>query len=1143
MDLILRSVVILTGLPLVGLAQTTSTEILGHVSDPSGAMIPNAQVKLLRVATGTVRDTMTSLAGSYSFPLIEIGEYTVTVQAPGFRTQEKKGIVVQLQQKARVDFELAVGETSERVEVVATGVELKTDDAAVGQVIDNKRVVELPLNGRNIATLAVLTPGVQFGKRQGFDGTGGNPIPGRMVAVSANGQREINQQVTIDGITANGSQVNVMVFTPSVDAIEEFKVQTSSYSAEYGQQSGAQVQISLKSGTNQLRGTVYEFLRNDMLAAEDYFLNFQLPAGTARRPKNTLRRNQFGAFVGGPVVLPRVYDGRNRTFWSFNYEGLRETLEVTREAFWFPDAFRKGDFSALLTPTIRNGQPIRAPIIIHDPVTGEPFRDSTGRITNIIPGNRIYKPAQDFINNFQPLPMFQPEDILEPNAKGPVANITKSNQVFFRIDHQFSAKDRVFVRYIKDSMRYTSLDLNPNFPRFDDATPGNWAVQHIHLFSPRVLNEFRYGWNGADAAAASPRTDTDFDLDSLGIGKFRVATDGNRPLRGRETGIPDTIIAGDRDKSTPSLGINRTHQVADNLSIVRGSHNIKTGFEIRRLFLELGSSNNPRGAIGCCLGGYNLAGWLMGYVNSSMTAEGLGYSVAHQFRSSAYVQDEWKIGRRLTANLGFRWDYFTVPLEERGGWRSLRLDVLTRASDGRMLPTLQPKPGTPDYPLHDGDNRYFMPRLGIAWRVTDKWVVRSGFGWFVNAHMLNNYNILSRNPPGGGTYSYNAITDTAQVISYSYAGRNYNIQTRRIRPGTDILTFANLFPSAGTDPARTNLILIPPDNRYTNHVQWSFDIQRALPWQAFLTVAYVGSKTSHLDNTVENFNNPDPSPDTDVNRRRPWQAFVGEGEGNTPRGLGTIRYLDSYANASYQGLQVTAEKRYSHGVVLGAAYTYSKALGEGYGRNDGGVYQNPRDRRSDRARFPFDVTHNAVIHYVWSMPFFKGLKGVPRAVLADWQTNGILTFRTGFPFSLAGGTLNTGSASRPDRVGDGRLEDPIRERWYDPTAFRRTDCNIPGRGDLCHYGNAGAYILNSPGASEFDLSFYKNWAIPPLGEASRLQFRAEFFNIFNTPQFGQPQGISFASLDSVVPDGPRNAEVRSLRLPMRVIQFGLKLYF
>jgi hypothetical protein len=547
----------------------------------------------------------------------------------------------------------------------------------------------------------------------------------------------------------------------------------------------------------------------------------------------------------------------------------------------------------------------------------------------------------------------------------------------------------------------------------------------------------------------------------------------------------------------------------------------------------------------CCPGGYNLAGWLMGYLNGSTSPEGKPYRTPQNWRTSAYFLDDWKASRKLTLNLGIRWDYFTIPTDPDGVLRSLRLDVLTRASDGRDLPTLVPAPDTPGYKLAQNDNRYFMPRIGFAYRATDKWVLRGGFGWFVNAQQLDNYQILGRQPPYGAALNYNQVTDVAQVIPYSYAGRSYNIQTRRIRAGTPVISLDNTFPAgSGTSPARTNLIALAPDNRNTNVWQWSFDIQRALPFSTFLTVGYIGSKSSHLDNNVSNFNAPDPSPDTNINARRPYQAYVDEGSGNAPRGLGDIRYLDSYANGSYHGLQTSVEKRYSRGLVAGLSYVYSKALGEGYERNGGFTYQNPRDRRADRMRYPFDVTHNAVIHYVYEMPFLNAFRGVAGVFLAGWQTNGILTFRTGFPFNVTGGNLNTGGPTRPDRVADGRLFDQAtRALWYDPTAFRRTDCNIPGRLDLCHYGNSAQAPLTSPGQRVLDLSIYKNWRINALGEAGRLQFRVESFNTLNTPQFGQPTNIGFASLDSVIPDAPRQAEIRSLRLPMRILQFGLKLYF
>ena len=367
------------------LSQTTSTEVLGTVSDTSNAVVPGAKITLLRVQTGEQRTAVTDGNGNYSFPLIEIGDYTVSVAREGFKSQVKTGIHVEYQQKARVNVELEVGSTTDRVEVIATGVELKTDDASLGATIDQTRVVELPTLNRNFASLVVLTPGVQFGTRMGLSplSTAGSFFPGA-TQISANGQRDANQRVTLDGVIASEPLVNTVYFNPSIDAIEEVKVQTGSYSAEYGMNNGANIQVALKSGTNQLHGAFFEFLRNDAADATDYFLNFQVPAGSALQSKNRLRRNQFGAWLAGPVILP-FYRGKDKTFWSFNYEGTRETQESVAQGFWFPSAFRNGDFSALLKPLIRNGAPVRAPTIIYDPVTGEPFRDAQGNISNIIP--------------------------------------------------------------------------------------------------------------------------------------------------------------------------------------------------------------------------------------------------------------------------------------------------------------------------------------------------------------------------------------------------------------------------------------------------------------------------------------------------------------------------------------------------------------------------------------------------------------------------------------------------------------------------------------------------------------------------------------------------------------------------------------
>lgn len=1129
-------------------SQTTSTEVLGTVTDASGAVVPQADVSLLRVATGEKRQAKTDSSGNYSFPLIEIGAYTVTVAAAGFKTQTQTGINVAYQQKARVNVVLEIGATSERIEVVSQGVELKTDDAAVSTTIERRRVQELPLLGRNFASLAILTPGVQYGTRmgQGINTNTGFPFPGSATTLSANGQRDANQSITMDGVVATEPLVNQVLFSPSIDAIEEVKIQTGTVSAEYGQNNGAVVQIALKSGANAFHGTFFDFMRNNVLDARDYFLNFELPPGVPLRKKNALRRHQFGAWLSGPVVLPR-YRGKDRTFWSFNFEGVRQTVESVSQAFWYPEEFRRGDFSELLRPVIRNGVPIRAPIIIHDPLTGEPFRNANGQISNIIPASRINRNAQNFINTYLPLPQFRPEDILDVNVIASVPSFLNQNQYFGRIDHNFRASDRVFVRYAGQRTTFDNRTLNPNFGVSYGLRPNNIASQYLHLFRPTMMNEFRFGYNRVDHDQSNPRTNTNFDVDSLGIGQFRVAVDNNRKFRPLEAAIPPTgILQGD---SGARIDFNDTYQLSDNFSIIRDKHSLKMGMEYRRLTIERAAANVPFGNLSCCPGGYSLAGWLLGFPNGSSTAEGLLLQKPRQHRWGAYILDEWKVSRRLTVNAGLRWDYFGLATDLNRTWRSLRLDILTQATNGQMLPTVVPEPGK-NFRFYEPQERFFMPRLGIAFRATDKWVIRTGAGWYANAQQLNNFSILNLQPPLSGTFGFAQVTDVAQVIPFPYAGQSYNLQTRRFRPGSTILTLDNPFPGQGTAAARTNVLAMIPDNKASNYIQWSFDIQRQLPFSTILTVGYVGSKTSHLDNTVPNFNSPDPSPDTDFNRRRPYQAYVSAGEGTGPRLLNNIRYLDSYANATYHALQVQVQKRYSHGVTLGLAYTYSKSLGEGYGRNDpaGDVqstYQNPRDRRMDRTRYGFDITHNAIMNFVYDLPFFKGATGVTKAVLGGWQASGIVTLRTGFPFAVSGGNLNTNlSSTRPDRVGDGRLGSAAtRKLWYDPTAFRRTDCNIPNRADLCHYGNAGNGILVSPGTRSADLSIGKNWAIPQLGEQGRLQFRGEAFNAFNTPQFGVPNGLSYAGLDSIVPDGPRVGEIRSLRNSMRIFQVALKLYF
>jgi hypothetical protein len=446
------------------------------------------------------------------------------------------------------------------------------------------------------------------------------------------------------------------------------------------------------------------------------------------------------------------------------------------------------------------------------------------------------------------------------------------------------------------------------------------------------------------------------------------------------------------------------------------------------------------------------------------------------------------------------------------------------------------------YQFYEPSKKQFMPRIGLAYRLTDDWVVRSGFGIYYNVHQLNNYTILNLNPPLSG--------------SSNFAN---NILNGVLVPGSPVYGFTSPF---GT-PSPTSLAnanVLTTDNFQPYVVQWSFDVQRRLPWDATLSVAYVGSKTNHLDNTVER-NNPDPfipTSGTDtIQSRRPFPFIIDNG---VTRPLSRIRFFDSGANSWYEGLQVSLRKRYSHGVVLTFAYTYSKTLIEGYGRNEGdginsNTYQDKNNRAAEKGRAGFDARHVAVSSFIYDIPAPRVLsRGFAGAIFAGWQANGIVTLRTGLPFTVSQGNLiNTGNAPvRPDRVANGSLENRTIRQWFNPDAFQLVTCGNAALPERCHYGNSGRGILEGPGFKNVDASLFKNFGIT---EGVKLQLRGEFFNVLNTPQFNVPNsGLSTQGgfLPQRAADGsitfPSQAgivggvgSITSTIAPMRNIQFGLKL--
>lgn len=1143
-------------------AQSTTQTIQGLVTDSTGAVIPGASVSITNTATGVQNFAETGASGNYTFALVSVGNYDVRCEAAGFKVEIATGLRVETGGQVRQDFALQIGEVTETVEVSAAAVTLQTENAITGSVVENKRVIELPLNGRNIVNLAVLTPGVQFGNRTGrADGQGGFPIPGQAYSVSANGQREIHQVVSLDGVDAKDPRIHIANFVPSIEAIEEFKIQTNSYSAEFGWGGGAVTNITMKSGTNEIHGTLFNFLRNDKLDAEDYFLNFELAPGVDRAPKDPLRRNQYGFVVSGPIV-------KNKTFWAVNHEGRRQR-ESRPQTAWFPEAaFRSGDFSELLTGTVNpaNGNLFRDPIVLFDAFTGDPYAN------NVLPQSQINQGVIGVQNSFIPNADFRQDDPLDFTNRGAINQPINTNQWFGRVDHIFGANNRIFGRIAYDKSNFDQVQINPNFPRFLNSDVTNTAFQWIKTITPTTINELRFGFNFSNNDTTHPRTnDESFNMDALGLGQVRVAGDGNRPLTPREHGIMDLNGIGPGLTLRELTGGNGfdfldTYQLGDHVSMIRGKHNLKMGFEWYHIRIQRAAANLARGRYRFSgnEAGFSYASFLLGRLERSETAEGLPGTFPHVNRMGGYINDDWKVSNKLTVNLGLRYDYNGYPVDTQGLQRTIDFPGQSLVDgrgqgyttpDGRVIPTIFPEfvdERGAVKTMKQVTGRFFMPRAGIAYRLNSKTVLRTGAGWFDNLDHQNTWTILNLMPPKSGSQQIRVQTQNARLIDVTGAdGQAYTIPTRQYVPGSSILTLddpylANSGGPTGTRPA-VNVLHTPQDRQDGAVWKWSFDIQRELPNKVIATVGYVGSKGTHVGSSVRNFNNAvTPSMDDFTQDKRVFPEFY---DAATPelgiQQTGIIRYLDSFGETFHHGLQFKVERRYSNGLAGGLSYTYSKSHGDGEnGGQEGAAFSNPFDRRASRGLFRFDQKHNMVANFVWELPG-NNLPGALKYALGGWQANGILSLRSGFAFNqgLGGDPLNLGRGSeqRPDRIADGRLDNPTRKLAFDTTAFTRVTCDRPDRPELCRFGNSAYNPLRQLWGQTFDFSLYKNI---PIKDQMRVQFRAEMFNATNTPYFGNPIGMGFSGTNDT--DGNTNAragEIRSLNTDMRTIQLALKFFF
>ncbi len=1068
-------------LQALAIAQVNTASIRGTITDSSGAVVANASITATNDETGAKFTTVSNAQGIYVFPVLSVGAYTVTAELQGFKTAVRRGVELEVNQTARIDLVLEVGSLAERVVVEEPVPLVETETSSLGTVVSQRDIVDLPLNKRNFSQLVTLVPGANFGAT-GTIGGGDRPDdPRPRSSFFVNGTRDSSNTYLIDGIDNYDRIHTTIAIKPSIDAVQEFKVQTSLYSAEFGRNAGGVVNVSVKSGTNQFRGSAYEFLRNQALDARDFF-------SPPTQPKPHYILNQFGGTLGGPIL-------KDKTFFFVSYEGFRERKGQTFTSTVPTLAMRNGDFSGLGT--------------IYDPLTTTPSGSSFSRTpfpNNRIPLDRMDVPAMRLIALYP-----------QPTSSGLSNNFVWSpvreqntNQVDARIDQQIGNRGTLFGRYSFGDTDTITPALIPgkgqgggNFSGPNMLRTQGLALGYTDTISPTLVSETRAGFTRI-GSHVFPFFFGEKISDEVGI--------PNANQDQFSSGLTTISISGFRGLGNssfqPIYKVENMYQVTENIHLTRGRHILKFGAQLIRpqanhfqsanpagLFsFNANFTNNPLSPAGT---GNAMATFLLGYPTSTSRTAQLSPNYIRSLESASYVQDDWKILPRLTLNLGLRYELVTAPVSAN--------DHMTNFDFRQGKVILAGVNGVGRTAGVKTDTNNFAPRFGFAYSLTQKTVVRGGYGIFYDA-----------------VPAFAELRPFPYLITYTVVPSAFQVQNR----------MSDGFPNADFDIAKNaanpfgTINAVPFDNPLGYIQQFNLNVQRSLAQNLGLTVAYVGTLGRKL-RWVYDEDIPDPGPGA-VQQRRPFYSVA-------PNVTGILTN-HAEASSTYHSLQAGLEKRLSSGLAFQASYTFShwidNAISEaGYG-SQGPNPQDLRNRRAERGNDPADIRHRFVYSWIYELPLGNGKRwaheGVwlPR-ILGGWQINGITTLQSGLPFSvvLATPVTNTGTGNRADRIGQGSLSRDQRtlSRFFDTSAF-----TTPAQ---FQYGNSGRDILFGPGMVNFDFSLFRNVRFT---ETRSLQFRGEFFNLFNTPQFDLPNATLGSSAY-----GSISALVNS----MRQMQFSLKLLF
>jgi len=1027
----------------------SQTGLVGNVTDAGGGTLPGATVTAVNVGTHATLTGVTNEAGVYQFNAVPLGRYEITITLQGFQTFKATNIEVGGNQVVRQDAVLSVGAISETVTVEAANTTLQTDRAAVSQTVEARAVVDLPSSGRNVWQLAATTPGVLRGTTTDIG-----------LSFRGAGQREIQNSLTMDGINATSNLLAMTSIRPIADAVTEVQVQTGSTSAEYGAYLGVHVNVVTKAGTNDFHGALFEYLQDDALESRGYFDNLSLP----EPPK---RSNQFGMEFDGPVTIPGLYDGRNKTFFMAAYEGLRSNRTTSPIASVPTERMRRGDFSEISTQIV-------------NPITKQPY-----------PGNQI--PQAQLSQQALALLQYYPLPNLPGTANGTGNNyqapaLTESNidQLLFRVDQTITNASRVYFRYNWVDAFDGFGNVVPTTGLFQPRVNKNTLASWQQTLSPTLLNDFRIGYHRIDIDSLNnlmlegvPSAGSD-----IGIPGF----DGD--VRYNNPGIPTiglTGFSGLGNAGTNWYQFDTTFQMSNVLSWTKGTHNIRTGFDVRKMATGRRAANDPRGVFNFngSMTGYPVADFMTGIPITITTPVDQVLGHVGQWRNGFFANDVWQATRNMTLNLGLRYERNT-PVQTYEGFASM-----LNADQTAIIPSSFPAVG---FEFHEPNKKDWGPRLGATYRLSEKTVLRAGWGIYYNPNQMNSFTFLTNNPPIAAAFTFSNST-TNPTLSFD-------------RP------FGTVGPGGPPNMITPNRHL--PNARKN---QWSADLQHEIGADVVLDVQYLASRTTNLDRSF--FNNTPLPGAGGIDARRPNQAFR------------EIRTITNDLIANYDAVTLGARRRMVKGFLVNAHYTWSKTRDMATHSNGGGRIVNNYDIYSDYGPANWDVPHRLVVSYVWDMPFYQDSEnGLLKGVLGGWQVAGVSTIQSGMPLNVIIQTdrANIGQPNQRPNLVNADVEFGCQSNpnglglvnCIDPTAFAQPDPFT--------FGNTPRNYLRGPKYSSTDVSFMK---LIQVGGNRRIQLRAEVFNIFNQVNWLAP-GLTL---------GTASFGVISSAEPMRRAELGLKFLF